>query len=136
MRACLYYTREISFPFSYLNVLRQHAEWTHLRMAPWPNAVSGRADIALIRPRCSSELPAASLPGLGPPPFVRGAPKRLFLAPQKRPCALAPQKCGAKHGRSQKGCCCLFAMVYIHPCIQSGTFSLRNRASGTAKVFS
>jgi hypothetical protein len=29
----------------------------------------------------------------------------------------------------------LIAMLFMHPCMKSGTFSLRNRASGTAKVF-
>ena len=63
-------------------------------------------------------------------------PEKLVLGNSKRSmCALARRKCGAMHGRSQKGCC-LIAMLCIHPCIQNGTLSLRNRASGTVKGFS
>ncbi len=40
----------------------------------------------------------------------------------------------AMNGRYRKGCC-LIAMLCMHPCIQNGTLSLWNRASGTVKVF-
>jgi hypothetical protein len=50
-------------------------------------------------------------------------------------CSLATRKCRTIHGRSQKGCS-LIVMLCIHPCIQNGTLSLRNRASGTVKGFS
>ena len=43
-------------------------------------------------------------------------------------------KMRAMHGRSQKTCC-LIAILCIHPCIESGTLSLRSRASWTVKVF-
>jgi hypothetical protein len=63
-------------------------------------------------------------------------PETLVLRNSKRPmCALEPQNAGFINGRSQKGCCLICALC-IHPCIQSGTLSLRNRSSGTVKGFS
>ncbi len=49
------FTTQNQFPV----VLRQHTEWTHLQMTveTWTSVVRGRTDIALISPRCSSELP-------------------------------------------------------------------------------
>jgi hypothetical protein len=50
-------------------------------------------------------------------------------------CVLAQQKCAAVHGRAHKWCC-LIDMLSMQPCIESGTLSLRQKASGTVKVFS
>ena len=69
----------------YLNVLSQTTcRWTHLRMASWPSAVSGRADIALIRPRCSCELPASVAPRSRAAPVRPRCPESLVLASSKQ----------------------------------------------------
>ena len=39
-------------------------------------------------------------------------------------CVLAQQKCAGVHGRAPKVCCLIF-MLFIQPCIESGTLSLR-----------
>jgi hypothetical protein len=94
-----------------------------------------------LRPRasviaCSRIFKSASPPGLQLARLVRGAPAPLLLAPQTSRCAcLARQKCARVHGRAPKVCCLIF-MLFMQPCIESGTLSLRNRASGTVKVFS
>ncbi len=49
-------------------------------------------------------------------------------------CVIAPQKCAGVHGRAQK-LCCLIVMLSMQPRIESGTLSLRKRASGTVKSF-
>jgi hypothetical protein len=102
-----------------------------------PSAVSGRADIALIRPRGSSELPASVACRSTAAPVRPRCPETLVLGSSKTAdvCARAAKMRGqAKHGRSQKGCC-LIAILFMHPCMKSGTFSLRNRASGPPKFF-
>jgi hypothetical protein len=100
------------------------------------SAVSERADIPLMRPIFSSELPASLARTSKDAPVCPLCPETLVLGNSKMPmCALAQRKCRAMHGRSQKGCW-LIAMLCIHPCIPNGTLSLRNRALGTVKVFS
>ncbi len=106
-------------------------------MTSRPSAVSGRADIALIRPRGSSERPASVACRSTAAPVRPRCPETLVLGSSKKAdvCARAAKMRGqAKHGRSQKGCC-LIAMLFMHPCMKSGTFSLRNRASGPPKFF-
>ena len=49
-------------------------------------------------------------------------------------CVLAPQKCAAVHGCVRKRYC-LIAMLFMQPCIESGTLSLPNRALRTVKDF-
>ncbi len=72
--------------------------------------------------------------GLLANPDVRLSP--LAFGSSNHPmCVLAPQKCAGPHGRAQK-LCCFMAMLSMQPCIESGTLSLRKRASGTVKVFS
>ena len=66
----------------------------------------------------SQNCPPASPQGLEPPPFVRGAPKRLFSAPQTVDVrARAAKVCGGTGTHAQKGCC-LIAMFFLQPCIE------------------
>ena len=119
------------------NAVLMTSESRHLRVTSRPSAVSGRADIALIRPRGSSELPASVACRSTAAPVRPRCPETLVLGSSKKAdvCARAAKMRGqAKHGRSQKGCC-LIAMLFMHPCMKSGTFSLRNRASGPPKFF-
>ena len=53
-------------------------------MAPWPSAVSGRADIALISSRCSCELPASVAPRFRAAPVRPQCPEALGLASSKQ----------------------------------------------------
>ena len=56
----------------------------HLRVTPWPSAVSGRADIALIRPRCSPELPASVACRSRATPVRPWCPETLVLGSSKK----------------------------------------------------
>ncbi len=119
-------------------LLRKHAERTHLRVTSWTSAVSGHADMSLINPRYSSELPSSVACKSRTAPVRPWCPETLGLGSSKKAdvCTrTAKMGVQVKHGHSQKGFF-LIVMVFIHPCMKSGTFSLRNRASGTAKVFS
>jgi hypothetical protein len=94
-----------------------------------PSVVSGRADIALIRPRSSSELPASVAYRSTAAPVRPRCPETLVLGSSKKAdvCARAAKMRGqAKHGRSQKGFF-LIAMLFMYPCMKSDTFSRWNR---------
>jgi len=103
--------------------------------APGPSAVSRRSENAPIFDSFESKLPASVAPRSRAAPVRLRCPETLVLGSSKWPmCVFAPQKCAAVHGRAQRGCC-LIAMLFMHPCMKSGTFSLRNRASGPPKFF-
>jgi hypothetical protein len=73
-------------------------------MGKWRSAVRERADIPLMSPIFSSELPASVVPTSRDASVSPECPETLVLDNSKRPmCALAPQKYGTIHGRSQKG---------------------------------
>jgi hypothetical protein len=59
----------------------------HFPMATRTSTVSERAEIPLMSPIFSSELPASVAPTSRDAPFVCLAPKRLFLTTQKVRCA-------------------------------------------------
>ena len=62
-------------------------------------------------------------------------PRTLVLGSSNWPmCVLAPQKCAAVHGRAQKGCC-LSAMIYMQPCIESTHSLCRTGLCGPSKIF-
>ena len=54
----------------------------------YPSVLRGHAHIPVMRSRFHQNFPLSSFPRLGPPPFVRGTPKRLFLSTQKDRCLL------------------------------------------------
>ena len=104
--------------------------------APGPSAVSGRSENLRSFDSCQSELPASVAPRSTAAPVRPRCPQPLAFGSSNRPmCVLAPQKCAGVHGGAQK-LCCLIAMLFMQPCIESGTLSLRQRASRTVKVFS
>ena len=86
--------------------------------------------------RLLSELAASLAPRSTSAPVRRRCPLALAFGSSNRPmCVLAPQKCVAVHGHAQK-VCCLIAMLYMQPCIESGTLSLGRGLRGPSKVFS
>ncbi len=123
---------EFFFPLQ----LCEKCRGAEFRIATRTSTISENAQIPFTTPIFSPELPASVARTSRDARVCPLCPETLFLGNSKRPmCALATRKCRAMHGRSQKGCC-LIAMLCIHPCIQNGTLSLRNRASGTVKGFS
>jgi len=81
-----------------------------------PASVAPRCTAAPVRPRCPQ-------PGTC-----------FWLLKRADVRARAAKMCGV-HGRAQK-VCCLIDTLSMQPCIESGTLSLRKRASRTVKVFS
>jgi hypothetical protein len=82
----------------------------------------------------SRNCPPASPPGLEPPPFARGALNacsRLLKLADVR--ARATKMCGSARTR-QKGCC-LSAMIYMQPCIESTHSLCRTGLCGPSKIF-
>jgi hypothetical protein len=104
--------------------------------APGPSAVRGRCENVRIFDSCQSELPASVAPRSTAVPVRPRCPQPLAFVSSNRPmCVLVSQKCAGVHGRAQK-LCSFMTMLSMQPCIESGTLSLRKRASRTVKVFS
>ncbi len=109
--------------------------WAAFPSASGPSVGSGRTEHARIFDSLQSELSVTVAHRSTSAPVRPRCPQTLAFGSSNRPmCVLAPQKCAGCHGHAQK-LCWLIPMLSMKPCIESGTLSLRKRASATAKVF-
>ena len=110
--------------------------WVVFPSASGKNTVSGRTENPHTFDRFSSELETSVVPRSTDVPVRPRCTLTLpFGSSNETMCVLTHQKCGGGHGRAQK-LYCLISMLSMQPCIESGTLSLRKRASRTVKVFS
>ena len=83
--------------------------------APGPSAVIRRSENARIFDSFESKLPASVAPRSTAAPFVRGAPKRLFSAPQTGRCACSRHKNVRRcTDAPRRGAACLPCFPCIH----------------------